>query len=254
MRKLLLFLLLGMFLISLASVNAEIQTLGTFKQGSEINLIQSGADMEFCNITSILKPNSVSLGLGEIEMTKDGNIFNYTLTSGNTQNLGQYIVNGYCYDGTGDVVWAYTFEITPLGISQSTSQGIGSFGYLILMITLMFVFGYISFKFFNTENWWIMGIFFGFLSLIFLVYNSWLGYSYHKAVTGLPTSNMPETFFWMLLFLLVLGSLTCVTLLFRHWRKIFKYMKREIKRKEPSDKDLEDWDVDEWAGENWGVR
>ena len=117
----------------------------------------------------------------------------------------------------------------------------------------MFVFGYIGFKFFTTENWWIMGIMFEFIALIFLVYNTWLGYQYHKYVTGLPTSNIPETLFWILLFVLVSGSLTCVALLFRHWRKIIKYIKKEIKRKEQDDSDLEDWDVDRWSGENWGV-
>jgi len=245
--KLITIIIFGMFMISMVSA---MESLGTFKQGEEIRISQVCNDATYITISSITYPNSTT-SIDNFNMTYFGSgEFYYDFDS--SSELGKYDVRGIS-DGCENTFATY-FDITPLGISQTTSQGIGSFGYLILMITLMFVFGYISFKFFNTENWWIMGIFFGFMSLIFLVYNSWLGYSYHKAVTGLPTSNMPETFFYMLLILLIVGSLTCLALLFRHWRKIFKYMKKEIKRKEPNDSDFEDWDVDNWAGEDWRLR
>jgi len=238
-------LLMGMFLISFTSAS-----LGVFKQSDCIQLYQFCDDCTYVNVTTVQYPDGTIETLNKA-MEKNDVDYNYTFCD--TTNLGThyYIVKGDKAGAT--TTERLEFEITPLGTSQSTSQGIGSFGYLFLMIALMFVFGYMSFKFFNTENWWIMGILFGFISLTLLVYNSWLGYEYRNILTGLPSSNIPETLFWILLFILVLGSLTCVVLLFRHWRKIFKYMKKEIKRKEPNDEDVEDWDVDRWAGENWKV-
>ena len=247
MKKIIIFLILGIFLISFISAG-ESGGLLVGKQDDCISIPQECSSCTYVNVTTITFPDLTQLSIQSI-MTKNGNSYNYSFC--NTTQLGSYT---YCMDGDIDGISTSVckdFQITQLGFLQSVAQGIGSFGYLILMITLMFVFGYLSFKFFSTENWWIMGIFFGFMSLIFLVYNSWLGYSYHKMVTGLPASNMPVTFFYMLLLLLVIGSLTCIALLFRHWRKIFKYMKREIKRKEPNDADFEDWDVDTWAGEDW---
>lgn len=250
MKKILIFLILGMFFISFAYAEENGGVL-VGKQGNCINLPQECSSCSYVNITTVLQPDLSQISMQD-SMEKSVTSYNYTFC--NTSQVGSYV---YCMNGDVDGVITSVcknFEITPSGVLQTNAQGIGSFGYLILMITLMFVFAYISFKFFNTENWWIMGIFFGFMSLIFLVYNSWLGYSYHKIVTGLPASNMPETFFYTLLILLVAGSLTCLALLFRHWRKIFKYIKKEIKRKEPNDSDVEDWDMDTWAGEKWDIK
>lgn len=245
-KKILTILFLSLFLISFVFAS----DIKTIKQNEEATLYQMCSNCTYVNITSIKYPNSSVLIIGE-GMNKSGE--DYTYSFSDTSNVGNYYYN-VCGDKDGiSKCEVISFEVTATGYSQSTSQGIGSFGYLLLIIILMFVFGYIGFKFFQTENWWILGVFFEFMALIFLVYNSWLGYQYHKFVTGLPTSNIPETLFYMLLFILVVGSLTCLALLFRHWRKIFRYIKKEIKRKEEDDSDLEDWDVDRWGGETWNI-
>ena len=112
MKKILLTIILGIFIISLAS--AEIQTLGTFKRGEDINLIQTCASCTFNNITSILSPNSTEI-IGNFQMTKTGSVYNFTLSSGNVSFLGTYIVNGIGdLDGT-NTVWNYDFEVTTTG-------------------------------------------------------------------------------------------------------------------------------------------
>lgn len=112
MKKILLTLILGMFLINFAS--AEIQTLGTFKQGEDISLIQTCASCTFNNITSVLSPISREL-IGNFEMTRTGSIYNFTLSSGNITAMGEYLVNGIGDLGGTNTVWNYNFFITADG-------------------------------------------------------------------------------------------------------------------------------------------
>lgn len=180
------------------------------------------------------------------------NCFGLHILGGNFSEVGSYSYLIRCSNvGIGGVA-SVGFEVTPLGLSQTTSQGIGSAIYLILMIVLMFVFGFIGSKMLKTENWWILGIFLMFLSSLFLVYNTWLGYEYHRLFTGLADSGMPETIFWIFLALISAGILASVILLFRHWKKVIRYLKKEMKRKDSEDTGLEDWDFEDWVGEEWG--
>ena len=121
MKKILLTLILGIFLLSFTS--AQIQSLGTFRLGDDINLIQTCDNCTFNNITSVLYPNSTQT-IGEFQMTKTGTVYNFTLTSGNATAIGTYIVNGFGdLDGI-DTVWNYIFDITQTGLTLETSDSI----------------------------------------------------------------------------------------------------------------------------------
>ena len=134
MKNILLTLIFGVFILSFAS--AEIQTLGTFKQGEEINLIQTCASCTFNNITSVLYPNSTEV-IGNFEMTRTGSVYNFTLSSGNITSIGEYIVNGIGdLDGI-DTVWNYNFFITPTGFDLETSE---SLLYIIILISTFILF------------------------------------------------------------------------------------------------------------------
>ncbi len=131
MKKILLTLILGVFLISFAF--AQIQSLGTFKLGDDINLIQTCDNCTFNNITSVLYPNSTQT-IGEFEMTKRGTIYNFTLSADNVTEIGTYIVNGFGdLDGV-DTVWNYNFEITSFGTKISNSG-------IIYAVLLLIIFG-----------------------------------------------------------------------------------------------------------------
>ena len=130
-KKILLTLILGMFFFSFAS--AEIKTLGTFRLGDDINLIQTCASCTFNNITSVLSPNSTEV-IGNFAMTKIGPVYNFTLTSENTTLIGEYIVNGIGdLDGT-NTIWTYNFFITQTGFTLETSDSI------LLVIVLLATF------------------------------------------------------------------------------------------------------------------
>ena len=151
MKKVIILILFGMLLINL--ISAEIESLPTQKIDTNIELKQIGADFTSCNITSISYPNSTIITLDKL-MTKRGNEYNYTLISNYTGVLGKYIVNGFCTNGSDDIVWAYDLEVTPSGTELSTAQGIF---YIIFLVVAFFIFWisiYGSFKISwrNTRN------------------------------------------------------------------------------------------------------
>lgn len=107
-------IIIMLFTIMLIStVTAEIQSLGTKEQNSVVNLKQVGAGFTFCNITSILYPNTTNIIGNEVVMTKAGT--DYTFQFNKTEEFGEYIVNGYCSDTIEDTPWTYNLFITPNG-------------------------------------------------------------------------------------------------------------------------------------------
>lgn len=134
MKKILLTLFVGIFLISLVS---SIETLGTFKQNECIQLRQTCASCSYVNFTKVSYPNS-SIALSNVQADRDGTSFNYTFCD--TKTLGTYIV-----EGVGDVdgiatVFAYDFEITPSG--QSGTENIVFFIVIILIVYGLTFFGF----------------------------------------------------------------------------------------------------------------
>ena len=130
MKKVLLFLILGIFLISIAS--AEIQTLGVFEQNTDINLIQICGTCTFNNITAVLFPNS-TIAVSNLAMERDGTFYNHTFT--NTSSLGEYIVNGFGDLGGTDTAWSYTFKVTSFGTTLQNSGVV--YGVLLLIFFFM---------------------------------------------------------------------------------------------------------------------
>jgi succinate dehydrogenase/fumarate reductase cytochrome b subunit len=220
--------------------------IGPFKydQAFQISNYCNSADCTYMNLSSITYPNGTILYLNK-EMTQNGQEFNYTFAS---TTIGLYHFKT-CANPSGDYTCEDdTFDITSSGFIQSSANSIGSLSFLILMIVLMVLFGIIGFKLLKHNTLWILGLFLMFFSVLLLIYNTWLGYEYHRLFTGLPDSSVPEVIFYILMFILVLGLLTGIALLILNWKKVFKYIKKEIKTKEKEDRDVEDWDFDGGKG------
>jgi len=137
MKKIFLLLIMIFFMSCpvFADTTAAVQNLGTFKTGECVNLLQSGEGFTSCNITSIHDPTSEIL-IKDILMTKRGTEYNYTFC--NTNEIGSYIVNGFCTNTTEVVVWAYNFEITPTGFRDT-------YGFYIIILGLsagVIIFGF----------------------------------------------------------------------------------------------------------------
>lgn len=122
-KKILLFLFLGIFLISF--ISAQETSLGTFPKGEQIELLQICSNetslCDGCNISSVKYPNS-SILISNVEMTKRAADFNYTLNNTQSNTLGVHLVNGFCITSSQVEVFSYTFQITPDG-SPKITQG-----------------------------------------------------------------------------------------------------------------------------------
>lgn len=138
-NKLLLISMFSIILISCSFVSSTVETLGTFKTESNVTLLQSGESFTQCNVTSVLYPNSTK-AIGGFEMTKDKTEYSYLLDSQYTKPYGQYIVNGFCTNGTATIVWAYDFDITPSGFLLTSGSGITLVGSVLMILVVGIVF------------------------------------------------------------------------------------------------------------------
>lgn len=229
-------IVLNLTFISFAS--AEVQSLPTVKQNTCAVLKQTCASCTDVNVTQVSLPNGTINTLGSYMNNKKPN-FDYNFCS--TSLIGTYIVST-CGDVNADLDFTclgccvdYDFQVTPSGVSQSVSQGIGSFSFIIIMFGLTILIGYLGFKFSESKTIWVLGMFFIFLSLLFMVYDVWLGYQYYLNYTGESDAGMPETIFYIFMFILVAGLLVSMALLFLKWKKIYRYVKRELKSKDEAD-------------------
>lgn len=236
MRKGLILLLIATFLLAIFSfmVSADTINIGdyfiTAEQNSCFNIPFGCDNCTFVNLT-VAYPNG-SIIISNAEMTStDGFHYNYSFC--NTSKLGKYWAT-YHYDEDG--IYLYTdlswFEITKTGYKQTESESIGSLSFLALIVALTFVFGLIGFKFLESDLFWVLGIFFIFLSLILVVYDFWLGVVYHQLYIGnVYESTIPQILFYIFFIAVVIGVIVAGLLLFKripsYIRQVFPFLKRE---------------------------
>jgi len=118
MKKVLVFLFIGIFLISLVYAQGE-KTWNEVKLGSCIELSQTCGNCTYVNISAIIYPNKTSYALfEETTMTKSGTYYNYTFCD--IQTIGEYIVSGHG-DPEGKLeIWRGNFEVTLTGKKESS--------------------------------------------------------------------------------------------------------------------------------------
>lgn len=144
MRKLLMILMLGMILLSFAS--AEQDSLGTYKQGEDIVLLQLCGTCTYVNITSIVLPNSTHLPIDE-GMTIRGAEYTYNFSQ--TDLLGTYSVNGVADKDGVDDPWAYELLVTPNGksLTQAEQQMFGNGIWIMIVLFTASLIGLFKFEF-----------------------------------------------------------------------------------------------------------
>jgi hypothetical protein len=120
MKSNFIFLILGMIFL-MGIVSASIANLGTFKEGSSVQLLQN-CNCTFNNITSIVYPNSTMI-YETISMTTSDNM-NYYYYWNDTSQIGIYTLNGIGNDGGTQSNWQYQFTITPNGDILTTQNSI----------------------------------------------------------------------------------------------------------------------------------
>jgi len=121
-------------LVCLPIINAEVQTLGTFQQDSEVSLTQNCLDSTYSNISRIMLPNGTFALNTQTAMTKNGDDYNYTFDI--TDLFGQYLVYGVCDEEGTETTWVYDFYITYTGNTLDTPKAILYLGLLFFLVFL----------------------------------------------------------------------------------------------------------------------
>ena len=225
MRKLYFTLLLSLLLINLCSAN-----LGTFKLN------------ECVDIKTILNTSSVKLST--LNFPLDGGIIasnqpmqniagkTWNYTTCNTTELGIYDYDYFDAEGN---TYVNSFEITNSGSLQTTSQGLGSIAFILLLFGLMLLFGYVGWKLLNSDLLWAAGALFIVLALLMMIYSVWLVYEFKLNYTGSsPDATVPEVIFYIFMTILVCGLMTAGILIFTKWREVSKKFKAALKPEEDS--------------------
>ena len=213
----------------------------TFERNQDITLaLPCSFNGTFCDDTavcliSIQYPNG-TLQLNNLTMSNTGNGLP-SIDVNDSEVLGEHTIFYACtQDAISDSATLPMF-ITETGHTQDTSQAIGSLGFLIMIIAITIFIGILGFKLSETENLWVLGIFFLFLFVLFLVFDIYLGYEYRLNYTGANNdSTMIQMLFYGFLFLFTTGIAITIVMLFRKWHKIVDWFKAALKNdSEPDD-------------------
>lgn len=135
MKKIFIFLILGLFLISF--ISASIGNLEPVKQNTDVELIQTCSDCTYNNITYIQKPDGTILNFN-VAMERDDTFYNWTLDSNYTDLLGEYTVNGFGDIGGTKTTWNYKFPVTPSGFLNT----LGFYVVLLSFVGLVILLGF----------------------------------------------------------------------------------------------------------------
>ncbi len=229
----LILILVLLLIVHLGNLSAGLDGV---KQGQCIRIGADMGDSNNANLT-IHYPLNKSFVIENINMTySHGDYFYYDFCTNFNSPLGRYDYE--YYNATRGSMVSNYFIVTPTGSIQTESQGITSFGFLFLMVSLTFIIGFLGFKFFESEYLWVMGLFFIFLMFLFVVYDVWLGYEFHRNWTGIDGSGIPEIIFYIFLFILVSSLVVSGILLFTHWEKLkdwFRKSKEDYERMSQED-------------------
>lgn len=157
--------LIFIFIFLIALISASTGTLGTYKKGDCVELMQICDNCTYNNISSVVYPNLTIAESNLVMSTIDNIYYNYSYC--NTSVSGIYKVLGYGnLDGL-KTPWAYEFEINPSGIiptdqrTESVSRGI----YFTLVIAILFFITFI----FSKQKLAIKWTYFGLSILFFLI-------------------------------------------------------------------------------------
>jgi hypothetical protein len=220
MKNKILYLMIGMiFLMSIIPM-ASAESLGTFRNGDCVTLIQTCNNCTFANITSVIYPNS-TVSLSDQDMTQTGTYFFYSYCD--TSLNGIYIVTGLG-DPDGEVaVWNYDFSITPNGEDASVGKAVFYIGLLIML--MIFLVGCVTL--FMENDHLLAKV--GFLGLGYLLTIAITFIAWNMANDFLLSAPFIVEMFRILFFVLIIGAFPLLIGAFA-WYFIMLFKIKEIER------------------------
>jgi hypothetical protein len=135
-KKILVIIFLGIFLISLTSAL-------TFKQSEQADIKIVCINAGYCTASavcnaSVFDPDNIVI-LDGVEATQSPSLafYNITLNSTQTSKLGQYSVAGFCKDGSVTQLIDFNFDVTITGHIVDTGE---TFRYIMILVFLFVLF------------------------------------------------------------------------------------------------------------------
>lgn len=154
MKKVLLYIIIGIFLISFISASS----LGVFKQYDCVSLYQLCDNCTYVNITTVTYPNSTILTLNAL-MTKTGVDYNYSFCE--TTPIGDYSYK-VCGDKNG-IFTCENIDFIVTGNGQAPNVGTTTFlivlALAIVLLLIAFIFHNYIFSFFSGLTFLLTGVY-----------------------------------------------------------------------------------------------
>lgn len=126
-----------MCIVLIGLVSSAQESLGTFEQDEDINLIQMCDGCTSLTISAVTYPNG-TIAISSVSMSSTDNYYyNYTLDSAYTNPLGKYTVNGY---DNGGEVFSYDIEVTENGWDKPSENIIISYSILFFLVLSLLLF------------------------------------------------------------------------------------------------------------------
>jgi len=117
----------------------------------------------------------------------------------------------------------YAFEVTPSGKFYGTSESIGAFGFIAIILLMTILFGGLAFGFAKTENFKPASLFFFGLMILFIIYSLYIGYAFTRDIAILEaTTTSALTIFtttlWLFIGLIVAGMAFLLLYTLKQWK------------------------------------
>lgn len=171
--------LVATFMIMPFRIKAE--TFGSYPASSKVPLTFSCQNSTYLNISRIyIYPNGTNIINIETITSKAGNVYNYTVSSDNTTNIGTYVVAYHCNLNAIDTPANSYFTIDNSGYSFSTGDSIVlimAFAAIGILVLVFFVYGM------KSENPVVKIFCFG-LAVLFIVFLFGFGYNIFNTILG----------------------------------------------------------------------
>jgi hypothetical protein len=234
--KLILLMMAAIFLISLVSASEMI-----IKQNQNVDLkipcinnATACSPSANCSLT-VLFPNNTYL-VNNQQMTNMANgIFNYTLDSNQTAISGIYATTMICADNGLNGYENFIISINPTGEDINTNKSNMMIGILIAIFGIAVLLGYLGIKMVEKDSIFPIGLFFLILSLILVIVELYLGFTYSQDIIYLSNiTNINKTLFKSIMFSVVgIGIISLVLML----RNIFQILFDVVKKKKTRNSD-----------------
>lgn len=126
--------------------------------------------------------------------------YSFKVDGGNFTNLGNYYYITQCNNTARGGYIERAFQVNPMGVADTEARSIMYMGVIIGVIAILIFFGFLAFKFMETDDTFVYGLFFLLFSIVLSVYVLFLGHMGFRDFLLTSVSNVQGSIFASALF------------------------------------------------------